>query len=166
MFDYFRNLGLQYFQSIQLREARKFLKMQQGLQDYDMAGLTFAVNAVKVLEYEANGIDLNQPTKMVQLHPNICVNFNSYIRKLQKEDVNHPAIPNISPGYMVWLHTLRSIKNLEARVIVKDIWKNLERGMDDTLLCTVENYFREELYVTIHNFDLNEAKFVPWEFRS
>ena len=52
------------------------------------------------------------------------------------------------PGYLVWHHSLRSVENLTTRQTVKQIWKNVKRGMDDELLVSAKTIIRDTFGVT------------------
>ena len=151
-----------------LREAQRFLLMVEGLDGNGRASLAMSVYFVRHFEL-SDGRDFMYPTLVVRDEPTIMLEYSRKIQRWQRETANEdPLYPSLDslllPGYIVWLHSLRSIQTLETRKTVKAIWdeiaKSFQKDQDMSVAWKIWGP------ISLSNMKLEDAFVVPDEFRS
>jgi hypothetical protein len=90
----------------------------------EVAGLVvFAAHWRNALE-EGFGWDLDHPDFVAVQDIGAATRLNRMIRDVQKQE------PVMAAGLMVWLHSVRASQTPEVRSRGREMWAELERGMD------------------------------------
>jgi hypothetical protein len=91
--------------------------------------LCFAAHQRHILE-ENTGINLLNPSHVIEKYPNAVLNISQLANDFQKKNQTM-----ISAGLMVWLHTLRSFLMADRRheldFIARTLWDRLEWGFGE-----------------------------------
>jgi len=152
-----------------LREAQRFLLMVEGLNGVGRANLALAVYFVRYFELSDNGRYFMHPTFVVRHEPAIMLEYSRKIQRKQRETANEdPMYPSLDglilPGYIFWLHSLRSIQTLETRKTVKALWNEISRSFQK------DQYMEDAWYIygriALSSMKLEDAFMVPEEYRS
>ena len=168
MFQAINNFLRNKFADQHLKEAERFLLMVEGLSGVGRANLALAIYVVRYFEL-SEGRDFMNPTFVVQEDPTIMLEYVRKIQRMQKETArDDPLYPSLDglilSGYIVWLHSLRSIRTLETRKTVKELWREIERSFQNDQNMSDALLIYRPVWLT--TMKLEDAFMVPDEFRS
>lgn len=115
------------------REIERSLEVLKGMDDCEVEMFYNQVMFTKGLLNKHYGIVLGDPFLSVKLDDNISIKLNADIQNIRKQEG-----PLAVAGMTFWLYTIRAVISPELRYLVKQIWKELARGMP-----TGEEWFPE-----------------------
>lgn len=169
MFRAINNFLRNKFADQHLREAQRFLLMVEGLDGIGRASLALSVYFVRHFELSDKGRDFMHPTFVVRDEPTIMLEYSRKIQRKQRETANEdPMYPSLDglllPGYIVWLHSLRSIQTLETRKTVKALWSEIARSFQKDQ--DMADAWKTWGPISLSNMALEDAFMVPDEYRS
>lgn len=114
--------------------------MVEGIDGHGRANLVTETYFVRFFELHDKGLDLMQPSLLVIHELIITLEYSRSIQRVQKEAAREEAtfasLDNlILPGYIVRLHSLRSIGTLETRKSLRNFGPRFSEGSNTTNLC-------------------------------
>lgn len=86
-------------------------------------GLPVAFAAHFRNKYLLTGRDFNKPHELVHRDPEFILRLIDEIQRMQASGLQYMA-----PGLMVWVHTIRAARDLELRMLGRQMWSELARG--------------------------------------
>lgn len=115
-----------FWEGVQLKEMQTFIDGLRAV-DAEEIGFVVAHAANWRNELEVRGYNLLDPLVFHASDPNAVSVLVKTVQGLQKQ-----GIPQVAPGLMVWVHTLRAGNSLNLRAKAREMWAELVRGFPHT----------------------------------
>lgn len=115
------------FNKTQQRELDEFLENLRGMDKLEIAGpLCLAIDYRNAVLADS-GLDLLEPHLAMAAKPSLQWTVNRDIKAAQKGGENGRVL---AAGLMMWLHTLRAVRNPRLRAKAREMWGELGRAFD------------------------------------
>ena len=147
----FKNMFLNWSLKKRRQELELFVESLKGMDDSDVLMVLFAATMIRIdMKNQASNLDFLYPLDVLQRSPWYCAIVNKEIRRRQKLR----EMPQAT-GWMVWLHTFRVCEEPPLRLLGRQMWGELERGMK--IVKVMKNNPQPEFSMFTDDDGLNET---------
>lgn len=104
---------------------QKFIQSLQGMTDREVGTLVLLATTARHYAHEKLSINFLDPYTELTERSNIALIIGNMIKACQKVKQY-----NLASGFYVWLHTFRAFISPELKIYGKQLWRELQRGIN------------------------------------